>query len=176
MPASSGAVIWITGLSGSGKTTLAHALSLRLKPRLPQLVLLDGDTVRAIFGGLDYTEPSRHVQITRIRKLAGVLAMQGQIVIVAALYSHPQLLADNRSSLPGYFEVYLRASMGLLKQRDSKGLYAGAEAGDVPNVVGVDIPWHEPTAADLVIDADDGLTPDAMADRLLQHVPALAAS
>lgn len=170
-----GAVIWVTGMSGAGKTTLAQAMLATLKPRCPELVLLDGDTIRAVFGGdLDHTEPSRHKQITRIRRLAGVLAQQGQVVIVAALYSHPALLAENRRMLPGYFEVYLRASMETLRRRDSKGLYAGAAAGEVRDVVGVDIPWHEPSNPDLVVDVDSDRDPAQLAADLIARVPRLA--
>lgn len=174
---SAGAVVWLTGLSGAGKTTVCLALVELLKPRLPELILLDGDTVRAIFGGdLDHTEPSRHKQITRMRNLAGVLAQQGQVVLVAALYSHPDLLAANRRMLPGYFEIYLDAPMAQLRERDSKGLYAGAEAGTVPNVVGVDIPWHVPVAPDLVLKTDGGLTATEMAAHVAERVPRLRAA
>jgi adenylylsulfate kinase-like enzyme len=170
-----GAVIWLTGLSGAGKTTIAQAVVSAVKPRCPELVLIDGDTVRAVFDAdLDYTEPSRHKQITRIRRLAGVLAQQGQVVIVAALYSHPQLLAENRRMLPGYFEVYVKASMSTLGARDSKGLYAGAAAGEVANVVGVDIPWHEPVAADLILSNDGDRRPEELAAELIARVPRLA--
>jgi adenylylsulfate kinase-like enzyme len=172
-----GTVIWITGLSGAGKSTLCQAVFELLKPSLPELIVIDGDSVRAIFGGdLDYTEPSRHKQITRVRNLAGVLALQGQVVLVAALYSHPELLAINRRMLPNYFEVYLEAPLDLLRQRDSKGLYAGAAAGEVKDVVGVDIPWHVPQAADLVFDLTSSQTPDAMARELVDRVPRLKAA
>jgi adenylylsulfate kinase-like enzyme len=172
-----GAVIWLTGMSGAGKSTLAQEMVALLKPRCPELIVLDGDTIRAIFGGdLDHSEASRHKQITRIRRLAGVLAQQGQVVIVAALYSHPDLLADNRRVLPGYFEVYLRASMETLRRRDSKGLYAGAASGEVRDVVGVDIPWHEPSAPDLILTVDDDREPSQMAADVIARVPRLAAA
>ena len=163
-PVQQGAVVWVTGLSGSGKTTLCHAVARLVKPTLPELVLLDGDVVRAVFGGdLDHSEPSRHKQIARMRSLAGVLALQGQVVLVAVVYSHPDFLGENRRMLPDYFEVYLRAPIDLLRRRDSKGLYAGAASGETRHVVGVDIPWHEPRAPDLVLDASQGLTAEEMA-------------
>jgi adenylylsulfate kinase-like enzyme len=172
-----GAVVWITGLSGAGKTTLCQAVSELVKPVLPELVVLDGDAVRAVFGGdLDHSEPSRHRQIARMRSLAGVLALQGQVVLVAALYSHPDLLAENRRLLPDYFEVYLQAPIDLLRRRDSKGLYGGAASGATTDVVGVDIPWHAPQAPDLVFEASMGLTPEAMARELAARVPRLRAA
>lgn len=149
-----GAVIWITGLSGAGKTTLCEAIREMVKSALPELVVLDGDSVRALFGhDLDYSEASRHRQIARLCNLAKLLSSQGQVVMVAALYSHPTLLAENRRVLPNYFEIYLEASLDLVRQRDIKGLYAEAAAGRITDVVGVDIPWHAPSTPDLVIPA-----------------------
>jgi len=170
-------VLWVTGLSGSGKTTLCRALCDLLKPRLPELVLLDGDEIRKLFGDdLDHTEPSRRIQIERLRRLSEFLVHQGQIVVVAALYSHADLSAANRKTLPGYFEIYLEASLDLVSRRDSKGLYAGAAAGRIPNVVGIDIPWHAPASADLVLRADAGTTPAEMALQVARRVPRLSAA
>lgn len=170
-------VIWITGISGAGKTTLSVALYELLKPRLPELVLIDGDAVRAMFGeNLDYSEASRMVQIKRIQALVHYLARQGIVVIAAALYAHPDLLAWNRANLPGYFEVYIKAPLHLVRARDPKGLYEKAARGDMPNVVGVDIPWHEPSRPDMVIDATISDTPSALARRVAGAVPRLAAA
>ena len=167
-------VIWITGISGAGKTSLCNALSRRLKPRLPQLALIDGDAVRQVFGDtLGYSETNRMEQIGRVQRLAKMLSNQGLVVLVAALYSHPDLLAWNRANLADYFEVYLDASLDLVTQRDSKGLYAGAAAGTVPHVVGVDIPWHAPQAPELRLDAAAGLDPDDMALAVIRAVPLL---
>jgi adenylylsulfate kinase-like enzyme len=170
-------VIWITGLSGAGKTTLSHAVRDLVKPRLPELVLVDGDAVRELFGqDLDYSEPSRVIQITRLRKLARFVADQGQVVIVAALYCHPDLLAENRRQLPGYVEVYLRTPFELLQTRDQKGLYSGALAGRVANVVGVDIPWHAPASPDFELDGGIGLPPALLAAELARRIPRLKAA
>jgi adenylylsulfate kinase len=168
-------VIWITGLSGAGKTTISEALCALVKPRLPELVLVDGDAVRDLFGGgLDYEEADRVVQIGRLQRLARFLSQQGQLPVVAALYSHPDLLAWNREHLPGYFEVLIDAPVELVAVRDPKGLYRKAAAAERPNVVGLDIPWHRPAAPDLVIDPGDGATPEDAAGRIARAVPRLA--
>ncbi len=157
-------VIWITGLSGAGKTTLAVRLRDLVKASFPQTVLLDGDIVRQAFGAaLGYAEPERRIQINRLQNLAKILADQDQIVIVAALYAHPELLQWNRENLKGYTEVYIQASMDLLSRRDQKNLYSLAAKGEMENVVGVDIPWHAPLSPDLVIEADGLHSPDHLA-------------
>lgn len=172
-------VVWITGLSGSGKSTLCEALRPRLAALRPNLVVLDGDAVRAAFGNdLGYEEADRLRQIRRIQGVARLLATQGITVLVAALYAHPDLLAWNRINLPGYFEVYVEADIDFLLTRDGKGLYAGARSGRIPNVVGVDIPWHAPRNPDMVIRAAAKTPPSQLAaqvmDALLQRAGAVA--
>jgi len=168
-------VIWVTGMSGSGKTTLCNALWETLKPRLPELVSLDGDVIRSAFGaGLGYREEDRVVQISRIQQLAKILSDQNLVVLVAALYSNPDLLAWNRENIKGYFEIYLKTSIEALQKRDGKGLYQGALSGDIKNVVGVDIPWNAPESPDLAIDNDNPLPPDKLAQQVVLAVPYLS--
>jgi len=167
-------VIWVTGLSGSGKTTVCRALYELLKGECPELVLLDGDRIRQACGDdLGYRETDRMTQVKRLQRLAQLLSEQGLTVLVAVLYAHPDLLAWNRQHLPDYVEVYLRASRDLLQRRDRKGLYSGAAKGSVQHVVGMDIPWHEPTAPDMVINADEALAPELLARQVVESIPAL---
>jgi cytidine diphosphoramidate kinase len=167
-------VIWITGMSGSGKTTLAVALRDLVKPTRQHTVLIDGDTIREAFGaGLGYDEPNRVVQINRIQKLAKILNDQDLIVIVAALYSHPDLLKWNRENFSSYTEVYLEASMNLLHKRDQKNLYSMAKSGQTNNVVGIDIPWLAPSNPDFRFTADEEIDPRKMAEKLATELELL---
>jgi adenylylsulfate kinase len=168
-------VIWVTGLSGSGKSTLCDALRPRLKALRPALVVLDGDVIRAAFGGdLDFHEADRVRQIKRIQGIAKVLADQDITVLVAALYCHPDLLAWNREHLRGYFEVYVKADVEFLAGRDGKQLYGRARRGEMKNVVGVDIPWHAPKSPEMVIEAAAMTPPQVLADQVLARVMATA--
>lgn len=170
-------VIWFTGLSGAGKTTICDLLYERLKPRLPQLVLLDGDMVREAFGGdLGHTEPERVRQISRVQRLARLLSSQGLIVMVSVVYSRPDLLAWNRQHIAEYFEVLVDAPIAVVRSRDPKGLYSRALRGEIQNVVGHDIPWHRPSAPDLVLDAGGGRSALALAESVARSIPALAAA
>jgi cytidine diphosphoramidate kinase len=170
-------IIWITGLSGAGKTTICEAIVRKLKPVMPELGLVDGDVVRDVFANdLDYTEPSRMLQIKRIQSLAKVMDTQDFVILVAALYSHPELLAWNRANYSNYFEVYLDASLDLVRSRDPKGLYAKADAGEMDHVVGIDLPWHAPLNPDLTIKATNVETPEDMAGQIISAVPCLTSA
>lgn len=168
-------VIWVAGLSGAGKTTVCRLLYDRLKPSMPALIMLDGDTVREAFGhDLGYSEADRVKQVSRVQRVARLLSDQGLVVIVALVYAHPDLLAWNRQHIADYFEVLLDAPLDLVRRRDAKGLYALALKGEVRDLVGHDIPWHRPAAADLVLNAADQ-SPEALAGAIARAVPRLAA-
>ena len=170
-----GMVIWVTGLSGAGKTTLCQALQHMLKPRLPELALLDGDQVRAALSGdLGFSEKDRLLHIQRIQNLAKLLSDQGLVVLVAALYSNPELLQWNRRNFQEYFEIYVKTSLETLRRRDGKKLYARAFSVEIKDVVGVDIPWSEPAHPDMVINNNEPEPPEVLARRVIAELPRLA--
>jgi adenylylsulfate kinase-like enzyme len=164
-------VLWITGLSAVGKSTVAKAYLRAKKDLSVPTVLLDGDAVRELFGGdLGYDEQSRNEHIKRIQRLAKFLSDQGLDVVVAALYSNEQILSVNRTLFLDYFEVYLKANLNCLKLRENKSLYTKAEKGEIVNVVGVDIKWHEPKFPDLVIQMDQLRPPLEIAEEIVSAI------
>ena len=134
-------IVWFIGMSGAGKTTLAEALYVLLKPEHSNLVLLDGDAFRAVFGNdVDHSVAGRGRNAERISNLCAVLDRQGIHVIAAVLSIFSDWQEWNRRTFSRYFEIFLDVPLDILKTRDTKGLYADAEAGRMTNVVGIDIP------------------------------------
>lgn len=168
-------IVWFIGLSDSGKTTLAEGLYKRLKPAHSNLVLLDGDSMREMFGNdIDYSVEGRHKNAERISRLCRFLDMQNIHTIAAVLSIFPEWQAWNRKNFSSYFEIFLDIPLEELKARDTKGLYSEAEAGRIHNVVGIDIPFPRPANADLRIDlATQKAGVDACIDRLLARMPSL---
>lgn len=149
-------VIWITGISGAGKTTIANFLIKKYKKVIPNLINIDGDAIRKLYrDDLGYEEKDRIVQIKRLQKLCLFLENQNQIIIASALYSNPSLMAWNRENFSEYYEIYLDASIDLVKKRDPKGIYKKYKIGKEKNIVGIDIPWHEPEKSNLIINIDE---------------------
>lgn len=146
-------VIWIIGLSGTGKTTLATQVVQRIRAENGKVVLLDGDLIRTLFGNdVDHTIDGRRRNAERLSVLTKYLSDQGIDVVAAVLSIFPEWREWNRKNIKNYAEVYMKASMETLLRRDIKNLYARAMRGEIPNVVGIDIPFPEPENPDLVLD------------------------
>lgn len=151
--ASPGFVLWLTGLSGSGKSTLATAIAPQLHVRTGRLVeLLDGDTVRThLSKGLTFSKEDRDTNIRRIGWVADLVARHGGIALVAAISPFRAVRDEVRRNSVNFFEVYVEASVETCAGRDTKGLYARALKGELPNFTGVTDPYEPPLSPEVVV-------------------------
>lgn len=145
-------VVWIIGLSGAGKTTLANEVVARVRQQHNNIVLIDGDVVREVFGNdLGYSMEDRLTNARRICQLGKLLDDQGIHVVCAILSLFPETRDWNRANLKNYFEVFIDTPMQDLTQRDSKGIYSRFQRGEIREVAGMDIEFPRPEHADLII-------------------------
>ena len=149
-------VIWLIGLSGSGKTTVAKLLLKKIKKKYSNIVHLDGDQLRKIYGEkIGYTIKDRNKNAERLSKLSKFLSDQKINVIASVLSNFPLWQKWNRKNIKNYFQIYLKVSLKTLIKRDKKKLYKMAIKGRKKNVVGVDIKFIEPLNSDLIIENEE---------------------
>ncbi len=150
---SKGFVVWFTGLSGAGKSTMANALAAELARQGRHAELLDGDEVRThLSKGLGFSKEDRDTNIRRIGYVAGLVARSGGVAITAAISPYREVRDEVRAQTPGFVEVYMRCPIETLTERDTKGLYRKALAGEIANFTGVSDPYEEPLHAEVVCD------------------------
>ncbi len=153
-----GAIVWMTGLSGAGKSTLATALVARLAPHRA-VELLDGDELRRyVSAGLGFTRADRDTNVHRIAYVGRLLARHGVLVFVAAIAPYAGTRAELRalSDAAGhpFVEVFVDAPLAVVTERDVKGLYKRAIAGELPGFTGVSDPYEPPVAPDVAVRTD----------------------
>ena len=151
-----GFVVWLTGLSGSGKSTIANALEVMLHQRKIRTFVLDGDNVRhGLNADLGFTETDRAENIRRVAEVAKLFVDAGMVTIVSFIspFEAERSLAKEIIGESDFFEVFVDAPMVVVEKRDTKGLYAKARAGLLPNFTGVDSPYEIPTNPNLRVES-----------------------
>jgi bifunctional enzyme CysN/CysC len=166
-----GAVIWFTGLSGSGKSTVAYAAERLLVGRGRFAVVLDGDNLRhGLNADLGFTPEDRTENLRRVAEVAALFAESGAIAIVPVIspYRASRDAARAVADAAGlrFVEVFVDTPIELCEQRDPKGLYAKARAGEIRGFTGIDDPYEAPEAPEVVLTPADG-DPDTQASKLL---------
>jgi adenylylsulfate kinase len=147
-----GFVLWLTGLSGAGKSTVAAKLGPVLAERGHRVELLDGDEVRTnLCQELGFSRADRDTNIARIGYVAGKLAKHGVAVLVAAISPYQQARDQVRAQVENFVEVHVAAPVAICAERDVKGLYAKALAGEIQNFTGVSDPYEPPLEPEIVL-------------------------
>jgi adenylylsulfate kinase len=166
-----GFTLWFTGLSGSGKTTITNQLVKALRKRDVPLEVLDGDIVREnLSKGLGFSKEDRDTNIRRIAFVANLLSRNGVPVITAAISPYREIRNEAREMMDGRFvEAYVKASVEVCEQRDVKGLYAKARAGEIKEFTGVSDPYEPPEDPELVIDTERQ-SPEESAQQILAYL------
>lgn len=149
------AVVWFTGLPGSGKSTTAHEVERRLFGLGCQAYVLDGDNVRhGLSADLGFSPEHRNEHLRRIAELSRLVHDAGMIVLCAFVSPTRASREKVRALIPAgaFLEVYCRCPVSVCAERDPKGFYAKAQAGEIKDYTGVNAPYEEPAAPELVLD------------------------
>jgi len=157
-----GFCIWMTGLPSAGKTTIGKVLVERLAARGWYAELLDGDEIRrGLSADLGFDRASREAHAGRVSFVAKLLARNGSIPIVALISPYRSSRARARAEIGRFVEVYVNTPLAVCEQRDVKGLYKKARAGEIKEMTGVDDPYEPPEHPEIVVDAVKGQPGDS---------------
>ena len=165
-----GFTLWFTGLSGSGKTTIAEIVEHELRERGRQVEVLDGDIVRTnLSKGLSFSRDDRNINVLRIGFVANLLARNGVAVIVSAISPYKEARDQVRRRIIDFVEVFVDAPLEVCAERDVKGLYKKAFAGEIEQFTGVSDPYEPPAAPDLVLKTNEEM-PEESAHKVIEKL------
>ena len=169
-----GFTIWFTGLSGSGKTTLSRMVESELRRRgIRKVESLDGDVIRThLSKGLGFSKEDRDANIKRIGFVCKLLSRNGVIAIAAAISPYRAARDFNRKEIGDFVEVYCKCSLEVCIERDVKGLYKKALAGEIKNYTGIDDPYEAPLNPEVVLETDRE-TPEESVKKIFQKLESL---
>jgi len=164
-------VLWFTGLSGAGKSTIADIVEKRLVDMGRHTYLLDGDNLRhGLNKDLGFTAEARVENVRRVVEVARLFVDAG-LIVMASLISPFRAERDMARSLLGegeFIEIHVATSLEICEQRDPKGLYRRARAGEIPNFTGIGSPYEPPGSPELVLTPNDPAT--VSADRIIEYL------
>ncbi len=169
-----GCTVWFTGLSGAGKSTVSEIIEAELKERDLRVEVLDGDVIRThLSKGLGFSKADRDTNIRRIGWVCEVLSRNGVVAIAAAISPYREIRDEVRGKVGRFVEVYMECPVPVLADRDVKGLYKKALAGEIKNFTGVDDPYESPLNPEVVCHTDGRETPEQSAAKVIRKLEKL---
>ena len=166
-----GFTIWFTGLSGAGKSTVSEMVEKELRRRRVKVEVLDGDVVRThLSKGLGFSKEDRDTNIRRIGWVCEVLSRNGVCAIAAAISPYRDISDEIRAKIQHFVEVYVQAPIEVLADRDVKGLYKKALAGEIKGFTGVDDPYEPPLHPEVTCYSDGRETPEESAAKVVARL------
>ncbi len=159
-----GCTLWFTGMSGSGKSTLSSMVATRLRTMGARVEVIDGDVVRTqLCRNLGFTKDDRQENIRRIGFVCELLSRNGVIAIAAAISPYRACRDELRSRIANFIEIYMHCPVEVLVERDVKGLYKKALAGEIPHFTGISDPYEPPLAPEVTVDSSRDSLEDSVA-------------
>jgi len=168
-----GFTLWFTGLSGAGKSTISSIVEKRLRAAGAKVEVLDGDVVREnLSKGLGFSKEDRDTNIRRIGFVCELLSRNGVIAIAAAISPYRAVREEIRARIRNFVEIYVECPLEVVSDRDVKGLYKKAIAGDIPQFTGVSDPYEPPLHPEVVVHSATE-SPEESANRVWQKLEEL---
>jgi len=165
-----GFTLWMTGLSGAGKTTIAKILETKLHERGVRFERLDGDVVReSLTKDLGFSKEDRDKNIERVAFVAKLLSRNGVGVVCSFISPYQAQREMVRSETTNFVEVFVHAPLEVCAERDVKGMYKKAMAGEIPNFTGVSDPYEAPENPEILVPTYQE-TPDESAERVITYL------
>ena len=169
-----GFTLWLTGMSGAGKTTIATLLDAALRNRGLPVEVLDGDVVRThLTKGLGFSKDDRDENVRRVGWVCDLLTRHGVVAIAAVISPYRAVRDEQRERIGRFVEVYVEAPIEVLAERDVKGHYRRALAGEIENFTGVSDPYEPPLNPEVTCHSDGSETPEQSAARVVAKLEEL---
>jgi adenylylsulfate kinase len=168
-----GFTLWFTGLPCSGKTTISEIVERELRDRGVNVEALDGDEVRRnLSKDLGFSKEDRDTHIKRIGFIAKLLSRNGVATLAAFVSPYREVRQHLRNEIGNFVEVYVKCPVKVCMQRDIKGMYKKAIAGEIQNFTGISDPYEEPLEAEVVVETDKE-TPTESAQKVIRKLESL---
>lgn len=169
-------ILWFTGLSGSGKSTIAHSVEEQLHQLGCKTFVFDGDNVRhGLCNDLNFTDSDRKENLRRIGEMVKLFLNAGTISLTAFISPFKEDRDKVRLMVPegDFLEIYCRCPISKCEERDVKGLYKKARAGEIPHFTGISSPYEEPEDPEIVVDTDGSISLENTVDKIIKTLQEL---